>query len=126
NHDCAVFDRAQRPVRRSVLEDTPMLQHRITRRQLLNGLGGTALLSFLGKANAFAQNTPPDYKALVCVFLSGGNDSHNMVVPLTQSEYNTYKAVRGSLALPDGNGPLLTVVTPENVPFGLNPGLAAI
>jgi len=103
-----------------------MLQHRITRRQLLNGLGGTALLSFLGKANAFAQNTPPDYKALVCVFLSGGNDSHNMIVPLTQSEFNAYKAARGSLALPDSNGALVPVVTPENVPFGLNPGLTAI
>jgi uncharacterized protein (DUF1501 family) len=103
-----------------------MLQHRITRRQLLNGLGGTALLSFLGRANAFAQNTPPDYKALVCVFLAGGNDSHNMVVPLTQSEFNAYKAARGSLALPDNNGPLLPVVTPGNVPFGLNPGLGAI
>ena len=103
-----------------------MLQHRITRRQLLNGLGVTALLSFLGKANAFAQNTPPDYKALVCVFLSGGNDSHNMIVPLTQSEFNAYKAARGSLALPDSNGALVPVVTPENVPFGLNPGLTAI
>ena len=103
-----------------------MLQHRITRRQLLQGLGGTALLSFLGKANAFAQNTPPDYKALVCIFLSGGNDSHNMIVPLTQSEFNAYKAARGSLKLPDGNGALLPVETPENVPFGLNPGLAAI
>ena len=103
-----------------------MFQHRITRRQLLQGLGGTALLSFLSKANAFAQNTPPDYKALVCIFLSGGNDSHNMVVPLTQSEYNAYKAARGTLALPDSNGALIPVVTPENVPFGLNPGLAAI
>jgi len=103
-----------------------MLQHRITRRQLLNGLGGTALLSFLGKANAFAQGVPPDYKALVCVFLSGGNDSHNLIVPLTQSEFNAYKAARGSLALPDGNGALLPVVTPQNTPFGLNPGLLAI
>src|SRR5471030_1537292 len=103
-----------------------MLQHRITRRQLLNGLGGTALLSFLGKANAFAQNTPPDHKALVCVFLSGGNDAHNMIVPLTQSEFNAYNAARGTLALPDSNGALLPIVTPDNTPFGLNPGLASI
>jgi hypothetical protein len=37
-----------------------MHQHRITRRQLLSGLGGTALLSFLGKVNVFAQAVPPD------------------------------------------------------------------
>jgi uncharacterized protein (DUF1501 family) len=102
-----------------------MLQHRISRRQLLNGLGGTALLSFLGKINVLAQ-TPPAYKALVCVFLSGGNDSHNMVVPLTGTEYNAYKAARGSLALPDNNGALLQIQTPTGTPFGLNPGLAAL
>jgi len=103
-----------------------MLQHQITRRQLLQGLGGTALLSFLSRSNALAQGAPPDYKALVCVFMLGGNDSHNMVVPLTQSEFNAYKAARGSLALPDGNGALLPVVTPEGTPFGLNPGLQQI
>ena len=103
-----------------------MLQHRITRRQLLNGLGGTALLSFLGKINVLAQSAPPDYKALVCVFLSGGNDSHNMIVPLSAPEFSAYKAARGSLALPDNNGALLQVQTPNGTPFGLNPGLAAL
>ena len=103
-----------------------MRQHRITRRQLLNGLGGTALLSFLGKINLLAQAVPPDYKALVCVFLSGGNDSHNMVVPLSLAQFNAYKAARGSLALPDGNGALIQVQTPDGTPFGLNPGLAAL
>ena len=103
-----------------------MRQHRITRRQLLNGLGGTALLSFLGKVNLLAQSAPPDYKALVCVFLSGGNDSHNMVVPLSQAQFNAYKAARGSLALPDGNGALIQVQTPDGTPYGFNPGLAAL
>jgi len=103
-----------------------MTQHRITRRQLIGGLGGTALLARLGRINALAQNAPPDYKALVCIFLSGGNDGHNTLVPLTQSEFNTYRTIRGSVALPDNNGPLLSVVTPEGVPYGLNPGLAAI
>lgn len=103
-----------------------MTQHRITRRQLIGGLGGTALLARLGRINALAQNAPPDYKALVCIFLSGGNDGHNTLVPLTQSEFNAYTSIRGSVALPDNNGPLLPVVTPEGVPYGLNPGLAAI
>src|SRR5579862_3605826 len=103
-----------------------MYSHRISRRQLLNGIGNAALFSVLGRMNALAQSAPPDYKALVCVFLSGGSDSHNMVVPLTQSDYNAYKAARGSLALPDSNGPLLTVETPDGTPFGLNPGLQAL
>lgn len=33
----------------------------------------------------------PEYKALVCINLSGGNDSFNMLVPSSNSEYNTYK-----------------------------------
>ena len=57
--------------------------------------------------NALSQATPPDYKALVCVFLVGGNDGHNTLVPLTQAAYNDYLPARGTLALPDNTGPLL-------------------
>ena len=98
----------------------------ISRRQLLSGIGNAAFLSVFGRMNALAQTTPPDYKALVCVFLAGGSDGHNTIVPLTQSELNAYKAARRSLALPDGNGALLTVQTPDGTPFGFNPGLQAL
>jgi len=36
-----------------------------------------------------------DYKALVCLFLNGGNDSFNMLVPRQQSAYNEYATARG-------------------------------
>jgi uncharacterized protein (DUF1501 family) len=36
-----------------------------------------------------------DYKALVCLFLFGGNDSWNMVVPTSTAEYNAYSRARG-------------------------------
>ena len=75
--------------------------------------------------NAFAQNAP-DYKALVCIFLLGGNDSHNMVVPQSQAAFNAYKAIRGSLALPDGNAKLLPVSAADGTPYGLTDGLASI
>ena len=58
-------------------------------------------LSAFGAMNAFAQSGASDYKALVCVFLLGGNDGNNMVVPMTQSDFDAYKAIRGTLALPD-------------------------
>jgi len=98
----------------------------ITRRQWIGRLGGAALLTGLGRVNALAQGAPPDYKALVCIFLLGGNDGHNTVVPLSASEFSAYKAARGSLALPDNNGALLQVQATNGTPFGLNPGLAAI
>ncbi|HVY68745.1 MAG TPA: DUF1501 domain-containing protein, partial [Verrucomicrobiae bacterium] len=100
--------------------------YRLNRRNFLRGCGATALLAGFGRMNALAQTSYPDYKALVCIFLAGGNDGHNVVVPLTQSEFNSYKAARGTLALPDSNGALLQVVTPDNTPYGLNPGLTAI
>lgn len=103
-----------------------ILHSRFNRRSMLRGIGATALLSRLGCINALAQSTPPDYKALVCIFLVGGNDGHNTVVPLTQSQFNAYKTARGSLALPDSNGPLLQVETPDGTPYGFNAGLAAI
>ncbi len=102
------------------------LQQRTNRRQFLSGLGASALLARFGWMNALAQTSYPDYKALVCIFLAGGNDSHNTVVPLTQSQFNAYKAARGSLALPDGNGPIHQVVTTDGTPYGLNNGLGAI
>ena len=49
---------------------------------------------------ASAQTLPgSDYRALVCLFLNGGNDSFNMLVPRGASEYAEYAAVRQDLAL---------------------------
>jgi uncharacterized protein (DUF1501 family) len=50
---------------------------------------------------AVAQSNITDYKALVCIFMAGGNDSNNMVVPTVTSEYNNYSSIRTPvLALP--------------------------
>src|SRR5437764_13441314 len=53
---------------------------------------------------AVAQSNVTDYKALVCIFLAGGNDSNNMIVPTVTSEYNNYSTIRQPiLALPQGS-----------------------
>ena len=53
------------------------------RRHLLNCLGAAGLLSTLAQTARAAQElAPADYKALVCVFLFGGNDGNHMLVPL--------------------------------------------
>jgi uncharacterized protein (DUF1501 family) len=62
-------------------------------------LAGSAVLGQLGVLTASAATTD-DYKALVCIFLVGGNDSNNMVVPVDNSGYANYAQVRGELALP--------------------------
>ena len=47
-----------------------------------------------------ATQIPSDYKALVYLFLYGGNQSYNTIVPYTQAKYDEYARTRGVLALP--------------------------
>ena len=79
-------------------------------------LGG---LSKFGLLSAFAQGTT-DYKALVCIFLFGGNDGNNMVVPI-DSRYAGYQQVRGGLALPQGQ--LLPLQSGGQSIYGLHPSM---
>ena len=73
----------------------------INRRHFLRtsclGLGvGAGFASNLASFNAFAADTD-DYKALVCVFLFGAMDSHDMVLPYDQSSYNQFEGIREPL-----------------------------
>ena len=52
----------------------------------------------LMKVNAAAQSAL-DYKALVCVFLYGGNDANNLLIPRDPSQHALYSAPRGVLGL---------------------------
>jgi len=60
---------------------------------------GTLALRPFGLLPALAQSGG-DYRALVCVFLFGGNDSNNTVVPMDDVNYQAYTSIRGSLGLP--------------------------
>ncbi len=80
------------------------------RRQFLKGCcavgaaGVAAHVTRLAPMSLFAQGS--DYKALVCVFLFGGNDANNMIIPV-DSRYAAYQTMRGSVALagPDLSNP---------------------
>lgn len=82
-------------------------------------------LSAFTAMNALAQPAG-DYKALVCLFLFGGNDGNNMVLPLSPAAFNAYKSVRGTLALPDTSAKLLAMEGADGLPYGMNDGLAGI
>ncbi len=74
-------------------------------------------LSPLRTMSAFAQSAnSSDYKAIVCLFMRGGNDSNNMIVPITGSQYSAYSQARGSSAV--GQGQLLSL---GGSGYGLNP-----
>ena len=78
-----------------------------------------------GMVNLFAQGS--EYRALVCVFLAGGNDGNNMVVPIDTTGYNAYAGVRGPSGLALAQDALLPV-SPSSIasPFGLHPSLTGI
>jgi uncharacterized protein (DUF1501 family) len=101
-----------------------------TRREFLRscsrGMGAAAMmtaLSYAGRENAYAAQTG-DYKALVCLFLEGGNDHTNTVAPHDQAAYNTYAMTRAAMALPRGS--LLPISVPGEGNFGLHPSLTGI
>ncbi len=49
---------------------------------------------------AYSLPDPDNYKALVCIYLAGGNDSFNMLVPYGDDEYGEYQATRTNMAIP--------------------------
>ena len=84
--------------------------------------GGNILgLRPFGALNALAQSST-DYKALVCVFLFGGNDANNTLIPFDTTGYGNYSSIRGDLALAQNT--LLPLTPAPN--FALNPNLPDI
>ena len=89
-----------------------MAKHKISRRSFLGqascaAMGSMTLLDSalqLGMINTVAARphiigSEGDYKAIVCILLAGGADSHNMLIPYDQSQYDLYEDFRGDLAL---------------------------
>lgn len=114
-----------------------------TRRRFLGeasctAVGATSLFSTLlnmrsagalAGPSAVAFNGPlpgNDYKALVCLFLAGGNDSYNMLVPRGASEYAEYAAIRGDLALPQQSLLPIFPATADGREFGVHPGMPEV
>jgi uncharacterized protein (DUF1501 family) len=87
----------------------------------LAAAGSAAGLRPFGALNALAQGAA-GYKALVCVFLYGGNDANNTLIQFDTNGYANYSSVRGPLALPQ-NQLLQLSAAPD---FALHPNLPDI
>ena len=94
---------------------------------------GCRTLSTLGAAAAFGQaglmtaraQSSTNYKAIVCVFLFGGNDSNNLLIPNDAATYANYQKIRQNLAISQTS--LVTIHDPAtNATYGLHPSLAPI
>ena len=105
---------------------------RVTRRDFVRiscctaaSFGMTAALGRLNLIHALAAPAAPGYRALVCIFLFGGNDSNNMIVPNDTVGYGNYATIRSNLALAQ-NTLLPIVAKTGNVPYGLHPQLPGL
>jgi len=87
------------------------------------GMLGT--MSKFGQMNAFAANAASGYQALVCIFLTGGNDGHNTVIPVAtaQQGFNLYQSGRAGMGLAQSS--LLPIYNGSDV-YGLHPSLTEI
>jgi uncharacterized protein (DUF1501 family) len=86
----------------------------------LAAAGNAAGLRPFGIMNGLAQSAP-GYKALVCVFLYGGNDSNNTIIPFDTADYASYASIRANLALAQNT--LLPLTPLPN--YALHPSLPA-
>ncbi len=92
-------------------------------------IGSTTLLSTLTNLKfinaASISNSSviggSDYKAMVCILMSGGNDSFNMLVPTESGAYNTYRETRSNLALAKDS--LLPL---NNTALGVHPSMGPV
>jgi uncharacterized protein (DUF1501 family) len=108
----------------------------ISRRQFLGQASCSAVTAIplinmllnlkLAGSVAAAEPGPGEYRALVCLFLNGGWDSFNILVPRGASEHAEYAAIRQDLALAQGS---LLPITPLNLAtplLGVHPGMPEI
>lgn len=98
-------------------------------------MAGTALpfaLNLAAMGEAAAQAAPgDDYKALVCVFLFGGNDYANTLVNYDADSYAKYSAIRGAIALPSDAALAATELKPAvslagGRKYALNPAMTKL
>ena len=116
-----------------------MNKHEQSRRQFLRtasmaSMAGLAVSPFLLELNSIAamaqQSGAPDYKALVCIFLQGGNDGHGTVIATDNESFSAFTQARSGapgLAYPASTLLPITLKTPQSGrTFALNPYLAGV
>ena len=116
-----------------------MNKHELSRRQFLRtasmaSMAGLSVSPFLLELNSVAamaqQSGAPDYRALVCIFLQGGNDGHGTVIATDTESFSAFTQARSGapgLAYPASELLPITLKTPQTGrTFALNPALTGV
>jgi uncharacterized protein (DUF1501 family) len=94
----------------------------MNRRTVLQGLGGGLIAGQMSFLPHLAQaSSGGQYQALVCIFMYGGVDGNNVIVPSPTNDAATYQQWRQSIALPTANGAPLNQL--GSTKFALHPSL---
>ena len=103
--------------------------NRLSRREFLEA-AGAGLVATSPVVGLTQMATPTgsfsDYRALVCVFLFGGNDSFNMLAPRSDAEYNVYSRSRQNLAIDKTALLPISPLIQDGAHYGLHPNMGAI
>ncbi|MBM3874232.1 MAG: DUF1501 domain-containing protein [Verrucomicrobia bacterium] len=119
----------------------PALLPDLSRRRFLgsccSAVGATGMLSALAQLRVLGALAQPgngprtaraegDYKALVCLFLAGGNDANNVIIPADPAGYAAYATARTALALPANTALPLVTPTPDGRAWALHPSMNGV
>ncbi len=112
----------------------PISRRRFLGQSACAGLGFTGMLSTIGTLRLFnaalasCESLPAgnDQKSLICLFLYGGNDANNLLVPRDLTSYTAYERDRGILALPRDQILTLNHDTDDGREFGFHPAMAPL
>jgi uncharacterized protein (DUF1501 family) len=109
-----------------------MNPYELSRRKFIGNacaaVGATGLLSALAQLRLIGSlaadaSTSTDYKALVCFFLYGGNDSNNLLIPYDTSGYASYSSQRTALAIPQSTLLPIAPKTTDGRSWALHPSM---
>ena len=91
----------------------------------VTALGAAGAMAKFGEISAFASGVGSEYQALVCIFLGGGNDGHNTVIPISteKQNYALYQKGRQGLSLEQST---LLPINDGRDAYGLHPSLTEI
>ncbi len=110
---------------------SPLTRRQFIRQSCCAAVGTWALtnairdLTFINAA--VAQTMITDYKALVCIFLQGGNDSNNLIIPIGAGDYLNYATIRSPiLAIPQAAALPITPAVSDGHEYGLHPACTGL
>jgi len=116
----------------------PVSRRNFVRQACCAGIGATGMLSALGQLKAIgavsadavrsrAAAAAAEFKALVCLFLSGGNDGTNVLIPFDTASYDDYARLRSVVAIPrNGLLPISPRTYADGKSYALNPNLPGL